>query len=265
MFKQPISPSLVAQSVSDYLWGTKFPSYTPRDFLIKGSYPASVYAVEQGHAPTLYNDIDVFVQVPYNHSRCEEAARANTKNLLEVVYTEEVIPGTELNVNVVCELDPSFSVLRDSDINGVKVGFTVHVGQDHPRKAELGEWIAPDSFIAYLNDKNHTLRLDEEKIAAEDKNSATKSLIRLLRKSEQLGVSYEFPDENFLMTVIHGRYITRIGKDRLDNLSSESQKEVYSRFDVIKLGLDQDVYMLAHKGLDPPTARMRELYRKYQR
>ena len=164
----------------------------------------------------------------------------------------------QVNVNIMCELDPSFSVLRDSDINGVKVGFTVIASQDRHSKAEIGEWIGSDSFETYLNDKDHTLRVEEHV------NFGAHSVVRLLRKSEQLGVSYEFPDENFLMTVIHGSYIKRIGKDKLDNLSSESQKEVYSRFDVIKLGLDQDVYMLAHKGLDPPTARMRELYRKYQ-
>ena len=120
----------------------------------------------------------------------------------------------------------------------------------------------PFSWKAPNNNKPATIPIEED--VAAFSSSATKSLIRLLRKSEQLGLSYEFPDETFLMTVIHGSYIKRIGKDKLDNLSSESQKEVYSRFDVIKLGLDQDVYVLAHKGLDPPTARMRELYRKYQ-
>ena len=93
--KQPISPSLVAQSVSDYLWEKKFVSHTPSDFLIKGSYPASVYAVEQGYAPTHYNDIDVFVQVPYAHSDCAELSEIDKKQtFLESDYVQGVIPGS---------------------------------------------------------------------------------------------------------------------------------------------------------------------------
>jgi len=260
----PLDPDLVAQAIANHLWNEKFAEYPPSSFLIKGSYAASVLASQKGMRaePLPYNDIDVFVEVPYHHKRCEKASSPKTTSVSSEQGIKNLIPGSNavVQVSVLCELDPKYSVLHNSDINGVVVGFTVHPSKEddsgRPVTAKVGEWIYSESFEDFL--RTNTLRIEDRTYMPAVETPM--SIIRLMHKAEQLKAKYSLPDDDDELTkLLHDGVINRNYKNKFDRLSSEeSRDKILSRFDLLPVQ-EGRWFQFARKGMELPAGLPRRL------
>lgn len=108
-------PSLdtVIKSVAKHLWDGD--DSRPRPFVIKGSYPASVWAKEHFNLDLPYNDIDVVIDTPSPTEYCqydranEAASQFGASRFVDSVYVDGVIPGSKKTVQIVelCDIrDP---------------------------------------------------------------------------------------------------------------------------------------------------------------
>ena len=119
------APSLdnVIESLAKYLWSDRAP--TP--FLVKGSFPASVWIKEHSQLDLPYNDIDVVIDTPTPEDDCEHDASSKVKSqfgpsqFVDSVYVDGVIPGSDKTVQVVtlCDIHNHYDELIVSRIRKV--------------------------------------------------------------------------------------------------------------------------------------------------
>ena len=109
---QPSLDTVIA-SVAKHLWDGD--DSHPRPFVIKGSYPASVWAKEHFNLDLPYNDIDVAIDTPSSTEYCkydraiEPASQFGASRFVDSVYVDGVIPGSKKTVQIVklCDIrDP---------------------------------------------------------------------------------------------------------------------------------------------------------------
>ncbi len=76
-----------------------------------------------------------------------------------------------------------------------------------------------------------------------------RSIIRLLKKAEQLNMAYTLPD---WIDSLHGDVILPYYKRKLDSLEASYKDVIHSRFDFEEL-YDGNLFMYVGKGLDTPA------------
>lgn len=247
----PLSLDVVIKNVARHLWNGNH----PRPFVIKGSYPASVWAYEHAGLNLPYNDIDVVVQTPVPTEKCQNDGGTfrgpslfGSSNLVSSSYVQGLIPGSDKIVQVVslCDIDnPEELITKFSDINSVNIGFTVVPnGFGDP---VIKKWDMSTKFEEFLQTK--TLKLVDENVAITD--CLERSIIRLLRKGQQLKMKYSLPEEDVLDT-LHGSVILPSYKSILDHLEVKHKDVIYDRFDLVPIHHGK-MYMYIQKGLEHPT------------
>lgn len=103
----PPSLDVVIESLAKYLWSDS----RPRPFLVKGSYPASVWIKEHSQLNLPYNDIDVIIDTPTPGDDCQYdassqvASQFGPSEFVDSVYVDGVIPGSDKTVQVVTLCD----------------------------------------------------------------------------------------------------------------------------------------------------------------
>jgi hypothetical protein len=244
-FGNPIDPSLVAESISTFLWNSEDFHKNGRapEFFVGGSYAAALLA------PSLklpYNDIDVWVQAPRADkiSKCQDGKQ----HILNISYHLDVIPGyedTEVNIVQVCYVDMKEMITTSFDINAVRAGFAVDVvDQDDMPVPTIKEWYKASEFDDFLETKMLGISKPDPHIS---------NVIRVLRKAEQLGMQYSLMSKEELKERYHGALLSALYKEKLDSLKPEFQEPFTSVFDIHDYG---NRYLLVAKGEPVPTARV---------
>jgi hypothetical protein len=257
---------VVIESLSKYLWNGS----RARPFVVKGSYPASVWIKEHSHSQIdlPYNDIDVVIDAPtpedeyvcqyernFGHSQVTDPAV--TRHVMELfvdsVYVDGLIPSSNKTVQVVtlCALDnPEDLITKYSDINAVNIGFIVTPNKDGEPVIE--KWEMSTEFNEFMN--TETLEIIEETVDVS--GSREQSIIRLLKKAQQWNMDYSLPD---WVDSLNGETILPYYKEVLDSLEPAYKDVIYSRYDFVEL-YDGNLFMYVGKGLlDPPTAPIEDI------
>jgi hypothetical protein len=250
------APSLdnVIESLAKYLWSDRAP--TP--FLVKGSFPASVWIKEHSQLDLPYNDIDVVIDTPTPEDDCQHDASSKVKSqfgpsqFVDSVYVDGVIPGSDKTVQVVtlCDIHNHYDELitKYSDINAVAAGFIV-VPNEHGEPI-FEKWEMSEDFKEFMHTKTLEIVDDNVQVSGTHGNS----IIRLLKKAQQLNMDYILPE---WIDSLHGDVILPYYKQKLDNLEPAYKDVIYSRFDFEEL-YDGNLFMYVGKGLDTPAPLLNE-------
>lgn len=242
----PLDVDLVVQSVSDYIWNnpaSPFSQYEPSAFVVKGSYPAALKAMEVNSSWILpYNDIDVFLPaVTQGDGPCNDL-------LYSVTYTNDVIPDHDVEVNFVekCFFNETLAEhAEDADINAVSVAFEVlpQAGNGSVVLPKMGEWYLREEFQRFL--QTRTLEITPYGY----RYRPAHAFIRLLAKADQLNLPYKVPTHSVeqMKNKFHGKRIYRHYKKKLDALGEASQQRFYELFGVHP-NKKQSVWTIALKG-----------------
>lgn len=222
------------QLIADYLWRKELKSPSP--FVIKGSYAAAVWAQE--HRPDLdlpYNDIDVFVEA-LDKSKCVN----NKRDFLSSTYVDGVVPGTQIQITLLCKLDAK-DLIRRSDINAVNVGFKVVPNADPTSGMVLPiieSWSWTPHFESFLDTK--TLE-----VVYSYPHAFVSSSIRLLHKAQCMKMKYKFPNDH--IEEMHGGIVNPHHMKKYNQLDSV-HNDISSKFDLHSIPERKNWYFLALKG-----------------
>lgn len=107
----------------------------------------------------------------------------------------------------------------------------------------LDSWKMSTKFEEFMHTKG-TLEIMEDNVEA----SATpeRSIIRLLKKAQELNMDYTLPNSEW-MESLHGDVILPYYKNDLDSLEAIYKDVIYSRFDLVPID-DGKLFMYALKG-----------------
>lgn len=235
---------LVVEKISNHLYESSLDGGAPLpSFVVAGSYPSALKAYAHDNTFILpYNDIDVFIpRMDPRDPECEY------RRIQRTYYKVDLIPDMEVNFVYAC-FNSMDHLVSDFDINNILVGFEVVPTYDMEEQKMVGtidSWYTEPSYDEFLE----TRVLD---IATTNKQTRdlSNSLIRLLRKAEQLQLDYKMWDTDKLRALIHGSTFGTKTMGKLERLPKELQNEVYNRFDIWEL--HKGKYMLVLKGEEPP-------------
>ena len=103
-------------------------------------------------------------------------------------------------------------------------------------------------FEEFMHTKG-TLEIMEDNVEAS--NTPERSIIRLLKKAQELNMDYTLPNSEW-MESLHGKVILPYYKNDLDSLEATYKDVIYSRFDLVPI-YDGHLFMYALKGREAPA------------
>ena len=109
----------------------------------------------------------------------------------------------------------------------------------------LEKWDMSTKFEEFMHTK--TIGIINENVDLTSTHG--RSIIRLLKKAEQLSMDYTLPD---WIDSLHGDVILPYYKQQLDSLEATYKDVIYSRFDFEEL-YDGNLFMYVGKGLETPA------------
>lgn len=252
----PLSPQgldVIIENIAKHIWDGKHP---PKNFVVKGSYAASVWAARDG-LDLPYNDIDVMVETAVPTEKCQnDLTSRSPSHFISSSHVHGLIPGRDktVQVTVLCKMDPKEQITQLSDINSVSIGFTVvpelhhsNLSGDLTYVPVIKNWDFSTQFEDFIQAKK--LKIVEENVAFT--NSLGRSFIRLLRKGQELKIEYTLPKKE-TMDKLHGMVILPQHKAVLDSLEAKHKHVLYSRFDLVPVHNGKQ-YMYVQKGLETPV------------
>lgn len=237
----PLDLNAVVESVANHIWNDEANDKTnaPAFFVIKGSYPAAIKALEHNPALLLpYNDIDILL--PWTDPACKPGSFRRT-------HTTTLIPNQHVHLIEECGLSQNDikpnNIRVAGDINAVGVAITV----DASRKML---WEMSEEFQEFLLTRILTMNYHDESAWAKNTGPAH-SVVRLFKKAEQSRLDYKVDPATREM--LHGAVFSKQYKNSIDSLSGAYQDAFYSIFDVLPTS---NGYALALKGLQLPSGTM---------
>lgn len=187
-----------------------------RDFIVAGSYPASVQMYERYNVVLQYNDIDVYI---LSHD-------PNGFYIQDVELFTCTIDGADTVINVIVlgwdNLDME-RLIGNFDINAIMMGFHV----THKSGITVDWYSGNGYFEAFM--QHRTLCL----INFSNLPSPVSSYVRLLRKAcqfEKQGILYRAPEPDELKTVMHKKYMSEKTRCKLDELSGRFLHDFMDNF-----------------------------------
>jgi hypothetical protein len=218
----PLDLNFVIERVFKYIW-KNYSKSQPVRFIVAGSYAAAVFAFEKNNEMRLrYNDIDVYIESQDEKDEVHEHIVPDGVWYEEDVLQPEV-PSFEVNFVKVGKLRLR-KMIDDFDINCVMVGFEVSPVMDQDYR------VAPTLTKVYIHEMfKDFVRTRHLKINPKCAYPAA-TLIRLMKKSHQLGFPFELPDRKALVNLVHRRCFANKNYEKFDALPQHLKDEILSVF-----------------------------------
>ena len=236
----------VVKRIAKHVWSDGY----PRRFIIKGSYPASMYAYEHSNLELPFNDIDVLIDIPESSDKCKDETYSKYESqfgfsrFIDSTFVDDLLPGSNKQVQVVrlCDIEhPEDLITKYSDINAISAGFIVTPDDDSSGEPMIEKWVTSPRYEDFLQTK--TLE-----VMTRHKPTHESTIVRLLDKAQRLNMEYVVPE---WLDSLHGDVMLPMYKRLLDTLDDQYKDVVYSRFDLMPIH-DNKLYMFVGKGKDDP-------------